>query len=118
MFYHIISPKIRKSYSIVPEGLYVRKDYCIGNPSTEFCNNWHKEKLDYQLRLCDTLIQENFRKLFKLEDDFGKVIRKTNVNVNFLFKLRFHLDRVKKKQQKFKLKKLRSLSPIPCVKCC
>ena len=46
-----------------------------------------------------------------MEDDFGQVIRKTKVNVNFLFKLRFHLDRVEKKQQKIKLRKLRSLSP-------
>ena len=111
IFYHIIFLEICKSYKIVPKGLYVKKDYCIGNPSMEFCNNWHKEKLNYQLRLCDMLIQENVRKLFKLEDDFGQVIRKTKVNVNFLFKLRFHLDRVEKKQQKIKLKKIRSLSP-------
>ena len=57
------------------------------------------------------LIQENVRELFKLEDDFGQVIRKTKVNVNFLFKFRFHLDRVEKKQQKIKLKKLCSLHP-------
>ena len=56
--------------------LYVRKDYCIENPSTECCYNWRKEKLDYQLQLCDKLIQENFRKLFKLEDDFGLAIKK------------------------------------------
>ena len=84
----------------------MKKDHYIGNPSTEFCNSWHKEKLDYQLRLCDILIRENVRKLFKLEEDFSQVIKKTKVNINFLFKLRFHLDRVKKKQQKFKLKKL------------
>ena len=100
IFYHIIFLEICKSYKIVPKGLYVKKDYCIGNPSTEF-----------QLRLCDMLIQENVRKLFKLEDDFGQVIRITKVNVNFLFKLRFHLDRVEKKQQKIKLEKLCSLSP-------
>ena len=46
-----------------------------------------------------------------MEDDFGQLIRKTRVNVNYLFKLRFHLDRVEGKQQKIKLKKLRSLSP-------
>ena len=63
------------------------------------------------MRLCDILIQENDRKLFKLEEDFGQVIKETKVNLNFLFKLRFHLDRVEKKQQKVKLKKLRSLSP-------
>ena len=111
VFYHIIFLEICKSYKIVPKGLYVKKHYCIGNPSTEFCDNWRKEKLDYQLRLCDMLIQENVRKLSKLEEDFGQVIRKFKVNVNFLFKLRFHLDRVEKKQQKIKLRKLRSLSP-------
>ena len=90
---------------------FIKKDYCNGNPSTEFCSNLLKEKLDYQLRLSDILIRENVRKLFKLEEDFGRFIKKTKVNINFLFKLRFHLDRVEKKQQKVKLKKLRSLSP-------
>ena len=70
-FYHIIFLEICKSYKIVPKGLYVKKDHCIGNPSTEFCSSWHKVKLDYQLRLCDILIRENVRKLFKLEEDFG-----------------------------------------------
>ena len=46
-----------------------------------------------------------------MEDDFGQAIKKTKANVYFLFKLRFHLDRVERKQQKIKLKKLRSLSP-------
>ena len=55
--------------------------------------------------------KNNFRNLFKLEDDFGQVIKKTKVNVNFLFKLRFHLNKVEKKQHKIKLKKLPSLSP-------
>ena len=109
-FYHIIFLEICISYKIVPKGLYVKKDHCIGNPSTEFCNSWHKEKLDYQLWLCHILNRENVRKLFQLED-FGWVIKKTKVNINFLFKLRFHLDRVEKKQQKVKLKKLRPLSP-------
>ena len=89
----------------------MKKHYCIGNSSTEFCDNWHKEKLDCQLRLCDIVIRENVRKLFKLEEDFGQVIKKTKVNINFLFKLRYHLDRVEIKQQKVKREKLRSLSP-------
>ena len=74
---HIIFLEICKSYKIVPKGLYVKKDYCIGNPSTEFRDNWRKEKLDYQLRLCNMLIQENVRKLFILENDSGQVITKT-----------------------------------------
>ena len=89
----------------------MKKDYCVGNPSTEFCNSWHREKLDYQLRLCNIVIRENVRELFQLEEGFDRVIQKTKENINFLFKLRFHLDRVEKKQQKVRLKKLRSLSP-------
>ena len=38
VFYHIIFLEICKSYKIVPKRLYVKKDYCIGNSSTEFCN--------------------------------------------------------------------------------
>ena len=91
VFYHIFL-EICKSCKIVPKGLHMKKNYSIGNPSTEFCYNWPKEKLDYQLQLCDMLIQENIRKLFKLEGDFGQVIKKTKVNVNVLFKLRFHLE--------------------------
>ena len=41
-----------------------------------------------------------------MEDDFGHFIKKSKVNGNFLFKLRFDLDRVEKK----KLNKLLSLS--------
>ena len=67
-FYHIIFLEICKSYKIVSKGLYVKKDHCIKNPSTVFCNSWHKGKLDYQLRLCDILIRENVRKLFQLEE--------------------------------------------------
>ena len=63
------------------------------------------------MRLCDIVIRENVRKLFKLEEDFGRVIKKTKVNINFLFKRRYHLDRVEIKQQKVKREKLRSLSP-------
>ena len=28
---------IYKSYKIMPKGLYVNKNYCTGNPSTQFC---------------------------------------------------------------------------------
>ena len=90
----------------------MNEDHCIGNTSREFCYNWRKEKLNYQLRLCEMLIQENVRNTFKLKDDFGQVIeKKKKVNANFLFKFRFNLDRVEEKQQKIKLKKLSLLSP-------
>ena len=78
---------ITKSYQ---KGFMRRKT--ILHWKSEFCYNWRKEKLGYQLPLCDTLTQKNVRKLFKPADDFGQVIQKTEVNVSFLFKLRFHRD--------------------------
>ena len=61
-----------KSYKIAPKDLYVKKDYCIGNPSVEiYYNWWFMEKVDYQLRLGDMLIQENIGKIFIMEDVFG-----------------------------------------------
>ena len=32
-FYHVILLEVCKSYQIVPDGLYVEKEPCIGNPS-------------------------------------------------------------------------------------
>ena len=55
-------------------------------------------------RLCIMLIQQNVWKFFKLEDDFGQVIRKTKVNVIFLFKPRLHLYRAQIKHKKSSLK--------------
>ena len=51
IFYHFIFLDICKTDKIMQNDLHVKKDHCIGNPSTEFCKNWHKEKLDYQLQL-------------------------------------------------------------------
>ena len=34
--YHIIFLEISKYYKIVPKSLYLKKHFCVGNPSTEF----------------------------------------------------------------------------------
>ena len=75
-FYQIIFLEICKSCKIVPKCLYVKKDCSIRNPSTKCCYKWRQEKLHYQLRLCNVLVQQNVRKLFKLQDDFGQVVKK------------------------------------------
>lgn len=100
LFYH-------RSFKIVPKRLSVKKSYCTGNPSTEFCYCWRKEKFDYQLRLCNMLILEHVRKLFKWRTILVRSSKKTLVI--FLFKFRFHLDRVELQLQKNQLKKLSSL---------
>ena len=50
------------------------------------------------------LIPENVTELFKLEDDFGQVIKKTKVNANFLFNLGFILMKLKRSNKKLSLK--------------
>ena len=42
-------------------------------------------------------------------DSFRKVIADANVNMNWLIKIRSHLDKVEKEQEKVKRKKLSSL---------
>ena len=104
--------EISKSNRIVPKGLYVKKDFFSAEIFIKGILLYlAKGKFDYQWRLCDSLIQENDRELFQLKVDFGQVVRITKVNNNFLSILRFHPDRVQKKQDEIKKRKLRSLSP-------
>ena len=58
LLYHSIFLEMCKSCKIEPKGLYMKEDFCVGNPSTKLSYNWFKENLEYQLRLCDLLIQE------------------------------------------------------------
>ena len=111
LFYH-------RSFKIVPKRLSVKKSYCTGNPSTEFCYCWRKEKFHYQLRLCNMLILEHVRKLFKWRTILVRSSKKTKVNVNFLSNLDFMFDRVEKEQCKIKLKNIVRFPRIPCIKSC
>ena len=42
-FYHVIFFKVYKSCQIVPDGLYVEKEPCIGNPSNKFLDAWKNQ---------------------------------------------------------------------------
>ena len=43
--FYIIFPEICRSYKIVPKALYVKKNNCIGNPSTEFLTSGGRKSL-------------------------------------------------------------------------
>ena len=58
----------------------------------------------------DLLLEEHCEKLFCLMDSFWEVTVGANVNLNWLIKIRSHLDKIKKEQEKVKRKKLSSLS--------
>ena len=57
----------------------------------------------------DLLPEEHCEKLFCLMDSFGKLIASANVNLNWLIKIRDHLNKIEKEQEKVKRKKLSCL---------
>ena len=66
-FYHVIFLEVCKSYQIVPDGLYVEKEPCIGNPS--------KNQLEVtRSNLRDALLKEYVKKYLKLEAEFKTCI--------------------------------------------
>ena len=58
----------------------------------------------------DLLLKEHCEKLFCSMDSFWEVIAAVNVDLNWLTKVRSHLDKIEKEQEKVKRKKLSSLS--------
>ena len=75
-FYLVIFIEVCKSYQIVPDGLYVEKEPCIGNVS----NMW--------------------KSVFKLGTHFISVFAKHIVQEDWLSKVSNHLERLKKKYVK------------------
>ena len=58
----------------------------------------------------DLLLEKHCEKLFCLMDSFWEVIAGANINLNWLIKIRSHLDKILKVQEKVKRKMLPSLS--------
>ena len=65
-FYHVIFLEVCKSYQIVPDGLYVEKEPCIGNPSKRFLDAWKNQLEITRSSLRDVLLEEYVEKYFKL----------------------------------------------------
>ena len=57
----------------------------------------------------DLLLEEHCEKLFCLMDSFWEEIAGANVDLNWLVKVRSHLDKIEKEQEKVKRKKLSCL---------
>ena len=59
---------------------------------------------------------EHYQKLICLIDRFWEAIAGANVDLNWLLKVRSHLDKIYKEQEKFKGKNLSNLSRNPSYK--
>ena len=106
-FYHEIFLEVCKSYQIVPDGLYVEKEPCIGNPSKKFLDAWNNQLKVTRSNLRDVLLEEYVGKYFKLEAVFKSFFAKYILQEEWLLKVRDHLKRLEKKLRQKKLKKLR-----------
>ena len=98
--------EVCKSYQIVPDGLYVEKEPCIGNPSKKFLDAWKNQLEITRSSLRDVLLEEYVEKYFKLEAEFKSVFAKPIVQEDWLLKVRNHLERLEKMLRQKKLKKL------------
>ena len=106
-FYHVVFPEVCKSYQIVPGGLHVEKEPCIGNPSKKFLDVWKNQLEITRLSLRDVLLEEYVEKYFKLEAELQSAFAKHIVQEDWLLKVRNHLERLEKKLRQKKFKKLR-----------
>ena len=109
-FYHIVFLEICKSFGLLSKGLVSKKSFRIGDPSEDFMEEWQRSVEDMDNRCHNLLLQEHSKKLFLLMDSFWDEIRDFNFDLKWLFKVRDYLEKLERKLQETKLKKLRNLS--------
>ena len=115
-FFNIVFLEICKSFELLPKGLSTKKRLCFGKPSEELEKEWKNgiDELDGRCR--DLLLQEHCKKLFNLMDIFWCDIKYVELNVNWLLKVKTHLNKLEKIQYKIKRKKLRKMSTASLLK--
>ena len=109
-FYHIIFLETCKSFNLVPKGLRIKKQPCIGNRSNSFTSIWENELNRTEENLRDILLYENVKILFSHERRFWKDIENTEISERWLLKLRRYLVRMEENLLKKKCKKVKTFS--------
>ena len=115
-FYHIVFLEICKSFQLMPKGLVARKRFCVGGTLEEFQKKWDWNLKQTEMKCRDLLLAEYCNKLFSLMDSFWAEISGKHGDVCWLVKVRGHLNKVEKEQQRIKQKKLSTLSGNSSVK--
>ena len=109
-FYHIVFLEVTKTYGVIPNGLKIKKDACIGNVSKNFVASWDLQLFKAEIQLMKILILEHIRKLFAIEEHFNSLFKHHTVQEDWLFQTRNHLEKLEKAERWRKLKKLCKLS--------
>ena len=98
MFFQIVFLEICKSFELLLKGLSTKKRLCFGKPSEELEKEWKNGIDELDRRYHDLLLQEHCKKLFNLMDSFLCDIKYVEVDVNWLLKVKTHLDKLEKIQ--------------------
>ena len=108
-FYHIVFLKVCRAYKIIPDGLFISKNPCLGKPSDRFLDSWEKVLENTGVNLREVLIEEYVRKIFELINQIKSTINRHIIQEDWLLKTRNHLEKLERKLRHKKLKKLRKL---------
>ena len=93
------------------KGIRGKEKFFLGGWTSEnFERKWDANLPEMERKCWDLLLEELCEQLFCLMDSFWGVIAPRNVNLNWLIKVRSHLDKIEKIHEKVKRKKLSSLS--------
>ena len=109
-FCYIVFLEICKLFELLLKGLSTKKRLCFGKPSEELEKEWKNGIGQLDGRYWDLLLQEHCKKLLNLTDIFWCDIKYVDLDVNWLLKVKTHLDKLEKIQFKTKWKKLRNIS--------
>ena len=102
--------EIYQSFGLLPKGLVSKKSFCIGHPSKEFTEEW-RSSVKYMDKKCrDLLLHEHCKTLFLLMESFWDEIKDFNFDLKWLFKVRNHFEKLERKLEETKRKKLSNLS--------
>ena len=104
--------KIYMSFELLLKDLLTKNLRKNARSKEELKKEWKNGIGGLNGRCRDLLLQKHCKKLFNLMDIFLCVIKCVEVDVNWLLKVKIHLDKLEKIQSQFKRKKLKKMSTI------
>ena len=91
--------EVTKTCGIIPNGLKIKKDACIGNVSKNFVASWDLQLFKADIQLMEILILEHIQELFVIEENFNSLFKHHTVQEDWLFRTTNHLEKLEKAER-------------------